>query len=97
MTGLRARQKAQRRKLIEAAAAHLFETKGFLLTTIEEIAEEAIVSPATVYNYYGNKSELLLALVARGEEGTRSNLPEFESRVTSESPEDLISEIICSP
>ena len=96
MTGLREKQKAHRRDMIEQAAIQLFEKKGFSLTTIEDIAEKALVSPATVYNYYGNKGELLLALVARGEEGTRSKVKEFEQRVTSEDPTDLLSDIISS-
>ena len=96
MTGLRAKQKARRREMIEQAAGQLFETKGFSLTTIEDIAEAALVSPATVYNYYGNKGELLLALIAHGEEGTRAKIKEYEQRVASEDPADLLSDIINS-
>lgn len=96
MTGLRAKQKAHRREMIEQAASKLFEKKGFSLTTIEDIAEEALVSPATVYNYYGNKGELLLALVARGEEGTRSKIKEFEQRAEREDPAELLADIISS-
>lgn len=96
MTGLRAKQKAQRRTMIESAAGELFTANGFDVTTIEDIAEKALVSPATVYNYYGNKGELLLALVALGEEGTRSKLQEFEARVGQEDPADLLADIICS-
>ncbi|WND02980.1 TetR/AcrR family transcriptional regulator [Temperatibacter marinus] len=95
MSGLREKQKKQRRALIEAAAIKLFEDKGFELTTIDEIAEEALVSPATVYNYYGTKGELLLALVARGEEGTQSRLAEFVQRADQDAPADLIGDIIC--
>ena len=94
MTGLRAKQKAQRRKMIEQAAGQLFESRGFSVTTIEDIAEAALVSPATVYNYYGNKGELLLALVAHGEEATRAKIKEFEQRAESEYPADLLSDII---
>lgn len=96
MTGLRAKQKARRREMIEKAAGQLFEKNGFSVTTIEDIAEHALVSPATVYNYYGNKGELLLALVAHGEERTREKLAEFEARVGSEDPTDLLADIICS-
>tara|TARA_R110002096_G_scaffold436071_1_gene666874 strand:+ start:53409 stop:54026 length:618 start_codon:yes stop_codon:yes gene_type:complete len=96
MTGLRAKQKAQRRDMIEAAAGDLFEAKGFDVTTIEEIADKALVSPATVYNYYGNKGELLLALIAKGEARTRRKLSEFEERVDNEDPAELFADIICS-
>ena len=70
----------QNNPLISSTIAH----KEKLKVALEEIADEAVVSPATVYNYYGNKSELLLALVARGEESTRSKLPEFELRVLTD-------------
>jgi len=96
MTGLREKQKAQRREMIEGAAGELFEAKGFDVTTIEEIAEKALVSPATVYNYYGNKGELLLALIAKGEARTRRKLAEFEQRVENEDPAELFADIICS-
>lgn len=96
MTGLRAKQKAQRREMIEKAAGQLFEANGFSVTTIEDIAEEALVSPATVYNYYGNKGELLLALIAHGEEGTRAKIKEYEQRAESEDPADLLADIVGS-
>ena len=67
MSKLRAQQKAQRRELIEIAAKNLFVEKGFELASIEEIAALAMVSQATVYNYYGSKDELL--------PGVRSALP----------------------
>ena len=95
MTGLRARQKEKRREMIEHAAGLLFESKGFSVSTIEEVADAALVSPATVYNYYGNKGELLLALVSKGETATREKLHEFVGRAQEEEPEDLLSEIIC--
>ncbi len=95
MTGLREKQKAQRRSLIETAASDLFESQGFALTTIEGIAEKAMVSPATVYNYYGNKGELLLALVARGEVGVHESSAAFVKEAEHKSPEELIADIIC--
>lgn len=94
--GLRAKQKAQRKAAIEKAARELVAEKGFELTRIEEIAERALVSPATVYNYYGNKGELLLALVAHGEEGTKARLEDVKRRAEHEAPVDLLSDIICS-
>lgn len=63
MTGLRARQKEDRRKRIALAAKDLFTEFGFEKTTIEGIAEVAGVSGVTVHNYYGTKASVLLALV----------------------------------
>ncbi|MDG1708870.1 MAG: TetR/AcrR family transcriptional regulator [Emcibacteraceae bacterium] len=96
MVGQREKQKAKRREMIETAAGELFETNGFDVTIIEEIAEKAQVSPPTVYNYYGNKDELLLALIAKGEAGTKSGLSDFVKRAETEDPAHLLSDIICS-
>ncbi|WP_417462790.1 TetR/AcrR family transcriptional regulator [Kordiimonas sp.] len=96
MTGLRARQKAQRRVLIEKAASELFVEKGFADTTIEEIAARAVVSAPTVYNYYGTKGDLLLALVARGEEGIEEALSDFSKQAASHTPVELVAKVIRS-
>jgi AcrR family transcriptional regulator len=96
MSKLRAKQKAQRRELIEIAAKNLFVEKGFELASIGEIADLAMVSQATVYNYYGSKDELLLAIVARGEAGVAQKDPEFAHRAATENPIDLVTEVIMS-
>ncbi|WP_417456578.1 TetR/AcrR family transcriptional regulator [Kordiimonas sp.] len=96
MTGLRERQKAQRRVLIEKAAGELFVEKGFADTTIEEIAARAVVSAPTVYNYYGTKGDLLLALVARGEEGIEEALSDFSKQAATHTPVELVAKVIRS-
>jgi AcrR family transcriptional regulator len=64
MTGLRARQKADRsRRIIEAAAA-LFREQGYEATRIEDIAARAEVSEGTAYNYFQTKGDLLVAIVS---------------------------------
>ena len=47
------------------AAWELFGEKGFDETSIEEVAARAEVGPATVYNYFGSKNELLATLFMR--------------------------------
>ncbi len=96
MAGLREKQKAQRRALIERAAADLFVEKGFADTTIEEIAERALVSAPTVYNYYGTKGDLLLALVARGEEGIEEAQDDFSKQTAGHTPSALVAKVIHS-
>ncbi|WP_237061360.1 TetR/AcrR family transcriptional regulator [Loktanella sp. M215] len=66
-TGLRERQKEDRRERIIAAAKSLFEKAGIENITIEAIAEIAGISGVTVHNYYGTKSNILLALVAESD------------------------------
>ena len=63
MTGLRERKKADRERRIIDAAAEQFRTVGYEETKIENIARDAGVSVGTVYNYFENKSDLLLTLV----------------------------------
>ncbi|RWN99534.1 TetR/AcrR family transcriptional regulator [Mesorhizobium sp.] len=64
MSGLRARQKADRhRRIIEAAAA-LFRDTGYEGAKIETIAAQAEVSVGTIYNYYQNKGDILGAIVS---------------------------------
>ena len=64
MTGLRERKKQQTRERLVAAAGRLFTRDGFQATTMEEIADAAEVSVATLYNYYGTKNTLLLAHIS---------------------------------
>lgn len=67
MIGLRERQKEDRRSRIIAAAKKLFAESGLDNITIEAIADIAGVSSVTVHNYYGTKSGVLLALVAKSD------------------------------
>ena len=63
MTGLRARQKADRNKRILEVATSLFRDSGFDSARMEDIAGLAEVSVGTLYNYYENKGDVLLAAV----------------------------------
>lgn len=63
MPTLRERKKRQTNEKIIAAAKHLFTANGFDKTTIDDIAADAEVGVGTLYNYYANKYELLLAVV----------------------------------
>jgi AcrR family transcriptional regulator len=80
MSGLRERQKEQRREVIAQAALELFKTNGFGATTLEQIATQAGVSAPTVVNYFGGKQEILLALLKQPDEqamrDARANLDE---------------------
>lgn len=58
----RERQVQDRRNNILSAALQLFESKGYLETSMEEIAETADVARGTLYNHFESKSEVLLAL-----------------------------------
>ena len=64
MAGLRERQKESRDTRIVAAAARFFRDKGYDGVKMEMIATKADVSIGTIYNYYQNKGDLLVAIVA---------------------------------
>lgn len=64
MIGLRAKNKADRRDRILHAATRQFRESGYEATRIEAIAAEAEVSIGTIYNYYENKGDLLVAIVS---------------------------------
>lgn len=74
MPSLRERQKENRRRQILHAAREQFLEQGFDATTMETIAVQAQVSSVTVYNYYGTKSGLLLALVDESDALLRERL-----------------------
>jgi AcrR family transcriptional regulator len=59
------REREERRKQIVDAAEKVFSTKGFGGATIESIADEAELSPATLYLYFKNKDELYASLNLR--------------------------------
>src|SRR5690242_14834032 len=59
----RARQAAQTRADIVAAATRLFCSEGWIGTTIARVAREADVAPETVYSAFGTKAALLRAAV----------------------------------
>jgi AcrR family transcriptional regulator len=66
--GLRERKKEQTRQLIAETAWRLFADRGFDRVTVAEVAREAEVAVATVFNYFPTKEDLFYSrLEAFGE------------------------------
>ena len=53
----------QRRERVVDAASRLFGERGYVATTIEAIAREAAVAPATVYQAFGTKQAILARIL----------------------------------
>lgn len=60
------RQRSEKRILV--AARRLFTKEGFEATTVEAIAADAGVGPATIYNRFGTKSAIVAAVIAESVE-----------------------------
>ncbi len=71
--GLRSRKKAKRRDEIIAAARSLFESQGIDTTTMADIAAAAGISAPTVFNYFGSKDGVLIALIREGTMAARDH------------------------
>jgi AcrR family transcriptional regulator len=59
------RERERRRQQIMVAAKRVFSVKGFTKSTMEDIAQEAELSPGTLYLYFKNKDELYASLSLR--------------------------------
>ena len=59
------RDRERRRQQIIAASKRVFTSKGVSRTTIKDIADEAELSPGTLYIYFKNKDELYASLSIR--------------------------------
>jgi AcrR family transcriptional regulator len=62
-SSLREEQARRTRRLIRQAARELYGQRGFVATTVADIAERAGVSAATVYANYESKAGIVLAML----------------------------------
>lgn len=74
---LRDKQKAEVKSALLQAGEELFETKGFMETTIEEITGLAGVARGTFYNYFQSKEDLVLEIFYETVGLTTEQIEEF--------------------
>ncbi|MCC6936286.1 MAG: TetR/AcrR family transcriptional regulator [Thermomicrobiales bacterium] len=63
-TGTRQAQAARRRQQLLEAAFTLFAERGYRATSVRDITRAAGVTEAVLYHYFGNKADLLAAVLA---------------------------------
>lgn len=57
------RRKNKKMEQVFDAAFQLFSRHGYQKVSVNEIAQQAGVSPATIYNYFGTKDQLYLEMI----------------------------------
>jgi AcrR family transcriptional regulator len=70
---------------IREAAVRVFRVRGFQLTTLNDIAEEAGMSRASLYYYVGSKEQLFRDVVS---EAVAANIADAEEVVAQDLPAD---------
>lgn len=87
------REKERRRQQIIVAAKRVFSEKGFSKSTMEDIANEAELSPGTLYLYFKNKEELYASLSLRILQYLHIRV-EHVNKETELSPEEKLEKLI---
>ncbi|WP_370570235.1 TetR/AcrR family transcriptional regulator [Paenibacillus sp. JCM 10914] len=59
------KQRKSNRDTVLQVAAHLFLTKGYQLTSMDEIVDHCKVSKTNIYYHFKSKEELLLQIINR--------------------------------
>ena len=73
---------ALRRTQILDAAAQVFAERGFHRTTVRDVAKAAGVADGTIYNYFANKTALLLGILDRLNEAERRAIEVAQAQAT---------------
>ncbi|GAA2453146.1 TetR/AcrR family transcriptional regulator [Streptomyces macrosporus] len=89
--GLRERKKLRTRRAIRQAAYRLFAERGYDATPVDRIAEEAEVSPSTVFRYFPTKEDIVLT-----DEYDPLVEEELRGRPSDEPPVRAVREALCS-
>ena len=87
--GLRGQQQKARRQAILAAAKSLFSVDGFEATTVQSIADRAMVSAPTVYTYFGSKSAIVMAIIIEADADLISKADALVDRSDGKPVEDM--------
>jgi len=93
---LRAKRKLQRKrenkKFILDAAEKVFSQQGYIQATVDDIADEAQFSKATIYRYFNSKSEIFSEIIMNSFLEARKNLLRISKK--NQSAEERVKELI---
>jgi AcrR family transcriptional regulator len=92
--GLRERKKERTRQLLSETARRLFSQRGFEHVSVADVAEAADVSPATVFNYFASKEDLVYSGLELFE---RQLLDAIRERAPGEAALDAFERFILQP
>jgi Transcriptional regulator len=73
------------------AASRLFKNKGFLRTSVDEVAHRAGINKATIFYYFPSKEHLLYEVLC---EAMRRGIKEMQSITSSSSPQEKLENVI---
>lgn len=77
------REKQQRSNDILEAARRSFEAKGFLNTTLQDVAKEAEISVGLIYRYFDSKEDIFASLALKGAKQFDKDLEMILRRATT--------------
>lgn len=87
------RELLTRKKLIDAAKK-LFREKGYKNTSVDEIADEALLSKGTFYQYFKSKENLFLATMSETESEVLNLIDEQVLGQSFNNPQVLFKELL---
>jgi len=76
------REKEQRRKEIISAAEKVFFKKGVENATMDDVAQQAELSKATLYLYFNSKEEIYSAIFSKSQEALFKMIEKVTAKVT---------------
>jgi TetR/AcrR family transcriptional regulator, mexJK operon transcriptional repressor len=85
-----------KRQAIVAAAVQLFARDGFDRTSVDAIADTAGVSKRTIYNHYGDKETLFLAVVTEMYDLLIGTVVELMDKYLTDVPADAVEQNLVS-
>ena len=90
----RRRRPAERPAQILHAAERVFNRRGYDRATTREIAAEAGVSEGTLYNYFGSKRDILLALIDSVEESWQQDIERIRAETPAQTLEAAMAQLV---